>query len=255
VGSLSNNDGGWPNDGGSPDDLPDLPEEWGVIVIPDDLSELADEVRAVRAELQLTRPQTPWQRFAARPAVRRLRRIAAAAVRAPVLIISMAVLVTVASLFASAWPGPPRTPATQRTTSAPDDRADSLPALELLGPDGQPVALRSKLPAVVLLTEGCRCAQLIADTVSAVRPEIAVLTVTATTPSPGSAPPTGATPQAQGKTVRHLLDPTGELRGHLDLAAPDGTATALLVDRAGEVITTVRRTMSVDDFRADLARI
>ena len=29
------------------DDLPDLPEEWGVIVIPDDLSELADEVGAI----------------------------------------------------------------------------------------------------------------------------------------------------------------------------------------------------------------
>jgi len=255
VGSLSNNDGGWPNDGGSPDDLPDLPEEWGVIVIPDDLAELADEVRAVRAELQLTRPQTPWQRFAARPGVRRLRRITAAGVRAPVLIISMAVLVTVASLFASAWPGPARPPATQRTANTTDDRADSLPALELLGPDGQTVALRGDLPAVVLLTEGCRCAQLIADTVTAVRPEIAVLTVTSTTPSPGTVPPTGATPQPQGKTVRHLLDPTGELREHLKLAAPDGTATALLVNHGGEIIDTVHRTMSVEAFRPGLARL
>ncbi len=255
MGSLSNNDGGWPNDGGSPDDLPDLPEEWGVIVIPDDLSELSDEVRAVRAELQLTRPQTRWQRFAARPAVRRLRRIAAAGVRAPVLIISMAVLVTVASLFASAWPGPARPPAAQRTATTTDDRGDTLPALELLGPDGQPVALRGKLPAVVLLTEGCRCAPLVADTVSAVRPEIAVLTVTSTTPSPGTAPPTGATPQAQGKTVRHLLDPTGGLRAHLELAAPDGTATALLVDRGGEIIDTVLRLTSVEDLRPALARL
>jgi hypothetical protein len=255
VGSLSNNDGGWPNDGGSSDDLPDLPEEWGVIVIPDDLSELADEVRAVRAELQMTRPQTPWQRFAARPGVRRLRRIAAAGVRAPVLIISMAVLVTVASLFASAWPGPPRSPATQRTANTTDDRGDTLPALELLGPDGQTVALRGKLPAVVLLTEGCRCTDLIADTVAAVRPEIAVLTVTSTTPSPGTAPPTGATPQAQGKTVRHLLDPTGELRAHFDLAAPDGTATALLVNRGGEIIKTVDHATVVEQFRPDLARL
>jgi len=255
VGSLSNNDGGWPNDGGSPDDLPDLPEEWGVIVIPDDLAELADEVRAVRAELQLTRPQTPWQRFAARPVVRRLRRIGTAGVRAPVLIISMAVLVTVASLFASAWPGPARSPATQRTANTTDHRGDSLPALELLGPDGQTVALRGDLPAVVLLTEGCRCAQLIADTVTAVRPEIAVLTVTSTTPSPGTAPPTGATPQAQGKTVRHLLDPTGELRAHLNLAGPDGTATALLVSRGGEIVDTWLRTMSVEDFRPKLAQL
>lgn len=255
MGSLSNNDGGWPNDGGSPDDLPDLPKEWGVIVIPDDLSELADEVRAVRAELQLARPQTRWQRFAARPAVRRLRRIGAAGVRAPVLIISMAVLVTVASLFASAWPGPTRSPGTQRTANTTDDRGDSLPALDLLGPDGQTVALRGDLPAVVLLTEGCRCDQLIADTVSAVRPEIAVLTVTPTKPSAGSVPPTGATPQAQGKTVRQLRDPTGGLRAHLELAAPDGTAAAVLVNRGGEIIRRLPRTISIEDFRLDLARL
>src|SRR5690349_8621179 len=106
--------GGWSSDGGSADDLPDLPEEWGVIVIPDDLSELSDEVEAVRAELRLAERPTRWRRFAARPGVRRARRLAAMTLRAPVLIISMAVLVTVASLFASAWPGPPRPQATQR---------------------------------------------------------------------------------------------------------------------------------------------
>jgi hypothetical protein len=255
MGSLSNNDGGWPNDGGSSDDLPDLPDEWGVIVIPDDLSELADEVRAVRAELDLIRPQTRWQRFATRPAMRRLRRIGAAGVRAPVLIISMAVLVTVASLFASAWPGPARSPATQRTATTTEDVQDSLPALELVGPDGQLVALRGNLPAVVLLTEGCRCDQLVADTVAAVRPEIAVLTVTSKAPSAGTVPPTGATPQAQGKTVRHLRDPAGGLRTHLGLTAPDGTATAVLVDRGGEIIRTFRRTISIEDFRPELARL
>ena len=253
MGSLSDNGGGWPNDGGSPDDLPDLPEEWGVIVIPDDLSELSDEVRAVQAELQLTRPRTRWQRFTARPAVRRLRRIAAAGVRAPVLIISMAVLVTVASLFASAWPGPARSPVTQRTAGTTDDRGDYLPALELLGPDGQAVALRASLPAVVLLTDGCRCDQLITDTVSAVRPEIVVVTVMSTAPSAGTVPPTGATPQAQGKTVRQLRDPTNGLRNHLGLDAPDGTAAALLVNRGGEIVSAKRGTVSIEDFRADLA--
>src|SRR6185295_16286595 len=100
--AVPSDNGGWPSDGGSPDGLPDLPEEWGVIVVPDDLSELAEEVDAVRAELHRTRHRTGWQRFADRPAIRTLRRIGAASLRAPVLIISMAVLVTVASLFASA---------------------------------------------------------------------------------------------------------------------------------------------------------
>ena len=55
--------------------------------------------------------------------------------------------------------------------------------------------------------------------------------------------------------MRHLLDPTGGLRTHLELAAPDGTATALLVNRGGEIIYTKLRTMSVEDFRPALDRL
>jgi hypothetical protein len=257
MGSSSNNGDGWSSDGGSPDDLPDLPEEWGVIVIPDDLSELSDEVRAIQAELRVVPPRTRRQQFAARPAVRRLRRIGAAALRAPVLIISMAVLVTVASLFASAWSGPARSPATQRTASTTDDRGDSLPALDLIGADGQMVPLRGKLPAVVLITDGCDCARLVADTITTVRADIAVVTVTSGTPdttgtpgsnkaSSGKTPSTGAAPQAQGKTVRALRDPTGGLRASLHLDAPNGTATALLVNLGGEIVRQVEPTTVAD---------
>src|SRR3954468_14951192 len=171
----ASDNGGWPSDGGSPDGLPDLPEEWGVIVIPDDLSELSDEVAAVRAELRLAAKPSRWRRFVNRPAMRQVRKIGLTAVRAPVLIISMAVLVTVASLFASAWPGPPRTPAGQRTADDSGDTGDSLRGMELLGVDGQNVALRSQLPAVLLITDGCDCGKLIHDTVLAVRPEMAVV--------------------------------------------------------------------------------
>ena len=255
MGSSGNNNGEWPSDGGTPDDLPEVPEEWGVIVIPDDLSALADEVRAVRAELELSRPQTRWQRFKARPAVRRLRRLGAAGVRAPVLIISMAVLVTVASLFASAWPGPARSPATQRTANINDEPSGALPALELLDPDGRTVALRERLPAVVLLTEGCDCAQLVADTTAAVRPDVTVVTVTSAAVSTGTAPPTNTTPQAQGKVVRTLQDPTNSLRTHLGLGDPDGQGAALLVDRDGEIAGPVVHTRSVELLRAQLAKL
>jgi len=251
-----NGGGGWSPDGGSPDDLPDLPEEWGVIVIPADLSELADEVDAVRAELGQSRPQTRWQRFAGRPVPRRLRRIGVALLRAPVLIISIALLVTVASLFASAWPGPARSPGTQRTADTTDDPgADSLPALELIGPDGRTVALRSRLPAVVLLTDGCDCARLVSETVAAVRPEITVVTVSAVRRSTAAAPVTGSAPQAQGKTVRTLLDQTDQLRRDLDLGPPDGTAAAILVGSDGEIVRRLPRTASVETLRPDLARL
>jgi hypothetical protein len=255
MGSLNDNGGEWSPDGGSSDDLPDLPEEWGVIVIPDDLSELSDEVEAIRAELRRAGQRTRWQRFAGRPGVRRLRRIGAACLKAPVLIISMAVLVTVASLFASAWPGPPRSPATQRTASTTNDRGESLPALELENTDGQTVPLRGQLPAVVLVTDGCDCAQFIAAATAAVRPGIAVLTVTTAAPPSAATPPTGAAPQAEGKTVRALRDPTGELRKNLGLGKPDGTAAAVLVDKTGEIIRKVVRTKSVEQFRPDLARL
>jgi hypothetical protein len=255
MGSRNDNGGDWSPDGGSSDDLPDLPDEWGVIVIPDDLSELSDEVEAIRAELRHERQRTRWQRFAARPGIRRVRRIAAAGLKAPVLIISMAVVVTVASLFASAWPGPPRTPATQRTASTTEDRNDSLPALDLQNADGQIVSLRTTLPAVVLLTDGCDCRQFVADTIAAVRPDIAVITVTTATASSAGTPPTGAAPQPQGKTVRALRDPTGELRKNIGLGQTDGTAAALLVNSTGHIIREVLRTKSVSQFSPDLARL
>ncbi len=248
--------GGWAPDGGTPDDLPDLPDEWGVIVIPDDLSELSDEVEAIRAELSLTTPPaTAWQRFLRRPSGRRLRRIAARMLRAPVLIISLAVLVTVASLFASTWPGPPRQPATQRTAGTVDEPVKTLPALELIGTDGQAVPLRGPLPAVIMLVDGCACATLINDTIAAVKTGTAVVTVTAAGGSIGMTPPTNTTPQAQGKTVRVLHDPAGNVRSQLRVGAPDGTAAVLLVDHTGAVVHTVPRIASVDDIRPHLARL
>jgi len=251
----ASDNGGWSPDGGSPDDLPDLPEEWGVIVIPDDLSELADEVEAIRAELRLPERPSRWQRFLHRRGMRRLRRAAAATLRAPVLIISMAVLVTVASLFASAWPGPPRQPVTQRTANVTDDRVDTLPALDLFGADGRAVPILGQLPAVILLTDGCACEPLVADTIDAVPREVTVVTVTATRASAGGTPPTGAAPQAQGKKVQALHDPAGNARRQLKLGQPDGTAAALLVARGGSIVRTVPRLASVEDIRPDLARL
>jgi hypothetical protein len=109
----------------------------------------------------------------------------------------------------------------------------------------------------VLLTDGCDCARLIADTAAAVPTGITVVTVVAGAAAgqTGAAPPTNAAPQAQGKTVRALRDPTGELRAGLDLGNPDGTAAALLVDRSGEIVRKIARTVSIEELRPDLARL
>jgi hypothetical protein len=262
-GNNGDNGGSRPGDGGSPEGLPDLPAEWGVIVIPDDLSELSDEVTVVRAELRRERTRSRWQRFTDRPGLRVLRRVGSASLHAPVLIISMAVLVTIASLFASAWPGPARSPATQRTASTTDEGSGKLPALDLVDADHRTVSLRAQLPAVVLLTDGCDCEALIEATTAAVRPEIAVVLVVSgkagvSAPNPPAAqtPPTSNTPQAQGKTVRSLRDPTGELRSTLELPAKnDGTAAVLLVSRTGEIVRKIPRTASLGDYEPDLARL
>ncbi|WP_430781346.1 hypothetical protein [Actinoplanes sp. G11-F43] len=259
----ASDNGGRPPGGGSPDDFdgfPDFPEEWGVIVIPDDLSELSEEVEAVRAELRTGPPLTRWQLFARRPAIRRVRRFGALLVRTPALIISVAVLVTIASLFASAWPGPARQPATQRTGGTTEARPSELPALDLIGADGRNIALRGRHPAVLLLTDGCDCAKLLDDTVAAVDPDVTVMVITtaSSAPSPSAAAgvlPTARTPQASGKTVLPLHDPTDELRDGLGLSAPDGTAAVILIDKAGKIVRINPRTASIETIRPDLARL
>ncbi|GIF09102.1 hypothetical protein [Actinoplanes siamensis] len=291
----ASDNGGWPPDGGSSDELPDLPEEWGVIVIPDDLSELADEVEAVRAELHLAPPPNRWQRFLRRPGMRRLRRAGALLLRAPVLIVSMAILVTVASLFASAWPGPVRQPAAQRTSGSTAAPVRTLPALELIGSEGQAVPITGHMPVVILLVDGCDCAGLIAETAAAVDAETTVLAVSRSAPSPAAprgplatgpssaapggpaadgtssaapgppadatspaapGPPANArTPRADGGTVHYLRDPAGSLREHLSLTAQDGTAAAILVDQSGKILRTVSHYVAVKAILPDLERL
>jgi hypothetical protein len=266
MAGASNNGGR--GDNGPPDDLPDLPEEWGVIVIPDDLSELSDEVEAVRAELKLAERPTRWRRLLNRPGMRRVRRLGLAALRAPVLIVSMAILVTVASLVASAWPGPPRQPVVQRTSGS-DDQLGALPALELVGDDGQMVQLRASLPAIILVTDGCPCNQLINATVSAARSrtQVAIVVIAAalskaptnTAPtSTATTPTTQTTPRAQtpGQSVELLhAPPPNNVREELKLGAADGTAAALLVDKNGRIVKRIARTASVDDIQPYLAQI
>lgn len=183
MGSLGDNGGGWSPDGG----MPELPPEWRDIVIPDDLSALADEVAAVRAELYSDRRPRAWQRLVDRPPIRRLRQAGAGSLHVPILIISLSVLVTIASLFASTWPGTARPATPNRANSANSGSHGILPAMQLQDVDGKPVALRDRLPAVILLIDGCDCATLVRDTAAAVRSDIAVVTVAA-----GPAPHTPA---------------------------------------------------------------
>jgi hypothetical protein len=98
VGTLSGgNGGGWP-----PDGLPDLPPEWGTIVIPDDASELAREATRVQRELRRQRRGRTWRRILHLPP--RSPAGDGTALGVPLLVISIAIIATLTSLFAIAWP-------------------------------------------------------------------------------------------------------------------------------------------------------
>lgn len=256
MGIRGDNGGGTSPDGG----VPDLPPEWGDIVIPDDISALADETAVVRAELQRRQPGTRRQRFTALAGIHALSRLGRTGLRLPLLVLLLAVLITLVSVSASTWSGPARPAATPRTPYSDPDRRSTLPALELVGAEGQTVPLRGRMPAVILLIDGCDCGRLVADTAAAVRADIAVITVVSGTGPAGSSPSTSGTAPAgetsrPGPTVQRLRDPASQLRATFDLGTPDGTAAALLVDHAGQVVRRVGRTASVEDLRPDLARL
>lgn len=257
MGTMGNGNGGSPPDGGGPyEGVPNLPPEWGTVVIPDDPGELDEEAALVRRELRRQARRDGWRRRFGRPA-----RSAGGAggpetsLRVPLLIMSIAVLATLTSLFAVAWPGQQRPPAPQNT-AAETTPSRTVPALDLIDVDGSAVSLRGLLPAAVLLTDGCDCADLIADTAAATRPGVTVITVTvAAAPTPRASTP--RPPDSGAATVRTLADPAGELRGHLQLGpqTAGSAATVLLVAGTGEIVTTIAATTTVEDFRVELTRL
>ena len=102
-----------------------------------------------------------------------------------------------------------------------------------------------------------RLRPLVSDTVAAVRPDIAVVTIVAagTAPAEPAPQPTGAAPQAQGKTVRVLHDPAGKVRDQLGLTEPDDTAAVLVVDGGGTIISKIQRTVDISEIEPQLARL
>jgi hypothetical protein len=114
MGTLSGGNGGWP-----PEELPDLPPEWGTIVIPDDASELAGESTRVRRELRREARRSTWRRrlHLASPPPRSPGEDTST-LGVPLLVISIAVIATLTSLFAIAWPTSGQRPTLQPSAVA-----------------------------------------------------------------------------------------------------------------------------------------
>ncbi|MEU4644234.1 hypothetical protein [Micromonospora sp. NPDC023814] len=226
---------------GKPDadgpELPDLPPEWGRVVVPDDASALAAEAEQVRRELR------------ARAHRGGPRRVARSPLALPLLVLLVAVLATVAGLMTVTWPrsgrtAPGPTPAPYAPPTGMTGRP--LPALDLVDAGQSPVPLRGLLPAMIILVDGCTCPEDVATAAALAPAGVTVVTVAEDRPVRVSPPPAGA-------TVRPLADPAGGLRAFLHLPPRPGVAAALLVDRAGILVTVVPEVRSAEDYRADLA--
>ncbi len=203
-----------PNNGGAgpPDDggaqrggLPDLPPEWGTVVIPDNAAELDAEATAIRRELRreawLTRARGLTGLGPGRRDVPSL--------GVPLVIIAVAVITTLLSLFVVTWDH--RRTATPPVGPEAAQMEGSVPIADVSLTDttGVRVRLRDLVPAILLLVEDCDCASLVSQIALATPPPITVVPVTT------------AQPCVVGtvKNVRCLVDPAGTLTGRYPTAA------------------------------------
>lgn len=94
--------------------LPDLPPEWGEVVIPDDAAELDDEATEIRKELKhevrrerRRASRARWRRWLHLP--ERLDNPEEPSLLLPMLVLGIALLITLLSLLMIAWPSLVRT--------------------------------------------------------------------------------------------------------------------------------------------------
>jgi hypothetical protein len=252
MGTLRGDDGGGqPPDGGAPDGLPGLPPEWGLVVIPDDISALDEDAAPVQRQFRREARRLRWRRrlhLKARPPRRYTEDNPGLAV--PLMIMSIAVTATLTSLFAIALPvhnrplGLHPTLATSQLTNAPTGTA--LPDITLTSADGHQVKLRDSAPAAILVLDTCACVQLVTQTVTAAPAGVAVLAV---------APTRGGDAGSGDGRVPLLVGAAATLRSAVPSGAPlPDRALVLLVD-AGNHVVRALPAVSVDEFRDDLLRL
>jgi hypothetical protein len=138
-----------PDDGGGarPGDLPDFPPEWGTIVIPDDASELNQEAIALRRELRRRSRRDPVpDRVRLGPIGRDTPSLGV-----PVIIMAVAVITTLLSLFVVTWDRKPNSPL-QGPGGTGSTTLTALTDTVLADASGTRVRLGGLLPAVLLLT-------------------------------------------------------------------------------------------------------
>jgi hypothetical protein len=248
MGSLRGGDGDGrppPDDG----DLPEFPPEWGVVVIPDDLTELDKESAALQRERRRDMRRTKWRRRLRLPAAKGNGENPSP-VGVPLLIMSIAIIAALTSLFAITLTS--RSSRSQQSTTAPTVTPQESPQmidLALTDAADNSVRLRDTLPAAILLLDGCACDQLIRDTVAAAPPGVTVIAIDRTPPV-----------LPVGVNVTTLADPEQALLatyadGPDRSAQPAGVPTAVLVADDGTVTKVANPANRLVDFKNALTAL
>jgi hypothetical protein len=248
MGSFREGEGMPPSDNGG---VPDLPPEWGVVVIPDDPSELDRESVALRRQRRRSVRRAKWRRRLGLPA-RTDAEDENPPVGTPLLIMAIAIVAALTSLFAitlSTRTGSGTTTTTQR--AAAPVFTPKMVDLALPNTTGVEVNLRKLEPAVILVLDGCACTKLIEDTVNAVPDKVHVVVIDRIAPPLPSAV-TGTLPR--GVTVTSLADVEQSIVGTYGAgqdhnAKPAEQVTAVLVNSSGTVIRTLSPANTIGVFR------
>lgn len=240
MGSFREGEGMPPSDNGG---VPDLPPEWGVVVIPDDPSELERESVALRRQRRRSLRRAKWRKRLGLPA-RSGAEDENPPVGTPLLIMAIAIVAALTSLFAitlSTRTGSGTATTTQRA-AAPAFTPQMID-LSLPTATGTEVNLQRTRPAVILVLDGCGCGQLIQDTAKAAPPHVKVVVVDKIAPTLPAG--VAANTIALSDPQQSLLATYGSGPDHN--ANPAREVTALLVDSSG-VIRPFNHFKAVADF-------
>jgi hypothetical protein len=243
MGSFREGEGMPPSDNGG---VPDLPPEWGVVVIPDDPAELDRESVALRRQRRRFLRRAKWRRRLGLPA-RSGAEDENPPVGTPLLIMAIAIVAALTSLFAitlSTRTGSGTTTTTQR--AAAPVFTHEMADLSLPDAHGTKVNLQKLEPAVILVLDGCQCAKLIQDTVNTVPTKVHVVVVDRTAPVlPSGVPATSATALADREQTILATYGAGPDRN----AKPAGQVTAILVNSSGSITQTFNHAGAIADFQ------
>lgn len=217
-----------------------MPSDWPGFIAPDDISELDEEARALRAELRAAaHPNGLRRRFVSWRSPEPAGRLLLGVLVAALFFASLGVFLT---------PGAPRTPAPRplaHPSASPGEADALLPDLALATGGIGSVRLRTVRPAVViLLPPECACAPLVSDVIAgtaASRLKVLIVGQRADPSLPSTAP-------------RSRVFPSTDSGGQLTATYQAGAGPLVLFVRSDGTVTRVlRNAQPGPDLRQEIA--